>query len=105
MSSGHVYARVVGFGCTVLPRAPYRLEQRGEGGVALEIRHGERGEVLRLRPGAEPLLAPSVDPQWEILWSSEDPQYRGSGRPPMRKAGTWNIPPHCAVVMYERNSY
>ena len=73
--------------------------------------HGDRllvvnlGRELRLRPGAEPLLAPSVDPQWEILWSSEDPQYRGSGRPPMRKAGTWNIPPHCAVVMYERNSY
>jgi len=73
--------------------------------------HGDRllvvnlGRELRLRPGPEPLLAPSTDPQWEILWSSEDPQYRGSGRPPMRKAGTWNIPAHCAVVMYERNSY
>ena len=63
------------------------------------------GRDLLLRPAPEPLLAPSDGAQWEILWSSEDPRYRGSGRAPMRKAGTWNIPGHCAVVMYETNGY
>ena len=52
MSSGHVFARVIGFGCTLLPRAPYRFEQRTDGGPALEIGHGERSVVLRLRGGA-----------------------------------------------------
>jgi maltooligosyltrehalose trehalohydrolase len=60
------------------------------------------GRDLLLRPAPEPLLAASDGAQWEVLWSSDDAQYRGSGRPPMRKAGTWNIPGHCAVVMYER---
>jgi len=73
--------------------------------------HGDRllvvnlGRELRLRPAPEPLLAPPEGAQWEVLWSSEDPRYRGSGRPPMRKAGTWNIAAHCAVVMYERSGY
>jgi len=30
-------------------------------------------------PAAEPLLAPPDDRQWEVLWSSEDPRYGGSG--------------------------
>jgi maltooligosyltrehalose trehalohydrolase len=63
------------------------------------------GRDLLLRPAPEPLLVPADGAQWEVLWSSEDPRYRGSGRPPMRKAGTWNIPGHCAVVMYETNDY
>ena len=73
--------------------------------------HGDRllvvnlGRELRLRRAPEPLLAPPEGAQWEVLWSSEDPRYRGSGRPPMRKAGTWNIAAHCAVVMYERSGY
>jgi maltooligosyltrehalose trehalohydrolase len=63
------------------------------------------GRDLLLRPAPEPLLVPSDNAQWEVLWSSDDPRYRGSGRPPMRKAGTWNIPGHCAVVMYETDGH
>jgi maltooligosyltrehalose trehalohydrolase len=63
------------------------------------------GRDLLLRPAPEPLLAPSDGTYWDMLWSSEDPRYRGSGRPPMRKAGTWNIPGHCLAVMYETNGY
>jgi maltooligosyltrehalose trehalohydrolase len=57
---------------------------------------------LQLHPSPEPLLAPPPGAQWEILWSSEDSRYGGSGSPPMRNAESWKIPGECAVVMYER---
>jgi maltooligosyltrehalose trehalohydrolase len=60
------------------------------------------GRDLHLRPAPEPLLAPPAGAQWEVMWSSEDARYGGSGSAPMRKSGTWNIPGHAAVVMYER---
>jgi len=72
--------------------------------------HGDRllivnlGRDLHLRPAPEPLLAPPDDAQWEILWSSEYPQYGGSGCPSMRKTRTWKVPGHCAVVM-QSNTY
>jgi maltooligosyltrehalose trehalohydrolase len=59
------------------------------------------GRTVHLKPAAEPLLAPPRSGRWETAWTSEDPKYRGSGSVPVRKAGTWNIPGHCAVVMYE----
>ena len=62
------------------------------------------GRDVQLRPAPEPLLAEPRKGYWEVLWSSDDPQYGGPGTPPMRKAGTWKIPGHCAVVMYERAS-
>ena len=71
--------------------------------------HGDRlllvnlGQDLHLRPAPEPLLAPPNGARWEMLWSSEDTRYGGSGTTPMGKTGTWNIPGHCAVVMYERS--
>jgi maltooligosyltrehalose trehalohydrolase len=71
--------------------------------------HGDRlliinlGRDLHLRPAPEPLLAPPDEARWEILWSSEYPQYGGSGCPPMRKTGTWKVPGHCAVVMQSKN--
>jgi maltooligosyltrehalose trehalohydrolase len=62
------------------------------------------GRDLHLRSVPEPLLAPPGNGEWEILWSSEDPRYRGSGLPPTRTSETWNIPGHCAVVMHERRT-
>lgn len=62
------------------------------------------GLDLHLRPAPEPLLAPPKDGQWEFVWCSEDPRYGGAGCPPMRKTGTWFIPGHSAVVMYERRT-
>ena len=76
MSSGHVLARVIGFGCTVLPRAPYRLAQRAEGGVALEIRHGEREVVLLLRQGARSFtLGPGVTEVGQVVDVSDGPAH------------------------------
>ncbi|MBI1912985.1 MAG: malto-oligosyltrehalose trehalohydrolase [Deltaproteobacteria bacterium] len=37
------------------------------------------GADLRLEPAPEPLLAPPFERDWQVLWSSEDPCYGGSG--------------------------
>jgi len=55
----------------------------------------------------DPLLAPPLDMQWDLLWSSEDPKYGGSGTPPPETHGeswrlpgeNWRIPGRCAVVL------
>jgi maltooligosyltrehalose trehalohydrolase len=70
--------------------------------------HGDRllivnfGRDLRFSPAPEPLLAPPRNGRWETTWSSEDPKYGGSARPPLDNTGIWDIPGHCLVVMYER---
>jgi len=76
----------------------------------MSVTYGDRlfivnlGRDLQLKPMPEPLLAPPKSGEWEMLWSSEAPRYRGSGVAPLPKSGTWNIPGHCAVVMYERRT-
>jgi maltooligosyltrehalose trehalohydrolase len=72
--------------------------------------HGDRlllvnlGRDLHLSPAPEPLLAPPRTGAWELLWTSQDHRYRGSGQGRLRIAGTWNIPGHAAMVMYERRN-
>jgi maltooligosyltrehalose trehalohydrolase len=61
------------------------------------------GRTLHFEPCREPLLAPPREGQWEIIWCSEDPKYRGPGCPPVRQPDGWLIPGHCAVVTYERS--
>jgi maltooligosyltrehalose trehalohydrolase len=58
------------------------------------------GTDLHFESVPEPLLAPPRQGQWELLWSSEDTPYGGSGTPPIEQDGTWNLPGHSAVVMY-----
>lgn len=75
------------------------------------------GRNLQLRPAPEPLLGPPEGGPWEVLWSSDDPSYTKTPSPSRRGLGeglegdkvlrpssTWNIPGHCAVVMYERSA-
>ncbi|MFH0823398.1 MAG: malto-oligosyltrehalose trehalohydrolase [Pseudomonadota bacterium] len=52
-----------------------------------------------LDPAPEPLLAPPEAMQWEIVWSSEDPRYGGSGTPPVDTPDNWRIPGRAAVVL------
>jgi maltooligosyltrehalose trehalohydrolase len=72
--------------------------------------HGDRlllvnlGRDLFFLPAPEPLLAPADKAGWDMLWSSEDLQYGGSGSPPIWKNESWDIPANCAVVMYERRT-
>ncbi len=58
------------------------------------------GSDLALEPVPEPLLAPLTASGWEVLWSSEDPRYGGSGAPsPEDEEGCWRLPGQAAVVM------
>ena len=46
----------------------------------------------------EPLIAPPAAAAWQLLWSSEDPRYGGSGTPPP-EVKAWVMPGHAAVVL------
>jgi maltooligosyltrehalose trehalohydrolase len=48
---------------------------------------------------AEPLLAPPDGFQWQLRWSSEDPDYGGTGTPDVVGEHGWRIPGHSAVVL------
>jgi len=88
----------------------------------LDAAHDDRlvlvnlGADLRLTPCPEPLLAPPAGRRWEVLWSSEDPGYGGSGvvhpetRPVVSalanarayeelEAETWVLPGEATVVL------
>jgi maltooligosyltrehalose trehalohydrolase len=80
--------------------APEALAIRFFGGEA-----GDRllfinlGGDLDLTPAPEPLLAPPAGGDWELLWSSELPQYGGQGTPPIRADEVFHLPGSCAVVL------
>jgi maltooligosyltrehalose trehalohydrolase len=48
---------------------------------------------------AEPLLAPPDGFTWQLHWSSEDPEYGGTGTPEVVGDHGWRIPGHSAVVL------
>jgi len=58
------------------------------------------GRDLDLEPVPEPLLAPPAGLRWEVLWSSEEPRYGGSGAPaPEDEEGGWRLPGQAAAAM------
>jgi maltooligosyltrehalose trehalohydrolase len=57
------------------------------------------GSDLKRASIAEPLLAPPVDTDWDLKWSSEDPAYGGIGTPDLWPRGAWYIPGQAAVVL------
>jgi maltooligosyltrehalose trehalohydrolase len=94
------------------------FSQQGQGGLdgavlseeAFVLRYfGEEGDDrlllvnmgtdLRLDPAPEPLLAPPEGRRWELLWSSEDMRYGGSGAYSPETGSGWRIPGHAAAVM------
>jgi maltooligosyltrehalose trehalohydrolase len=48
---------------------------------------------------AEPLLAPPVDHDWSVQWSSEEPRYGGGGVPPLESRRPWTIRGESAIVL------
>lgn len=54
---------------------------------------------LHLDPAPEPLLAPGGGETWELMWSSEDPAYGGSGTPPIYGDEGWRLPGNACVLM------
>ena len=57
------------------------------------------GLDLHCDPAPEPLLAPPRYCNWQIVWSSENPAYGGTGTPPLDTPENWWIPGHAAVVL------
>ena len=57
------------------------------------------GRDLQLTPAPEPLLAPPRERQWEVLWSSEHPEYGGSGTPEPDERHRWSIPGNTALLL------
>ena len=47
----------------------------------------------------EPLLAPPAGRTWQVRWSSENPEYGGTGTPDVSSDLGWRIPGHSAVVL------
>jgi hypothetical protein len=80
--------------------------ERGESGGAGVSATGDRlllinlGADLEFEPAPEPLLAPPAGERWQVLWSSEDPPYGGSGAPPPEDAaGGWRLPGQAAIAL------
>ena len=48
---------------------------------------------------AEPLLAPPDGCVWQLRWSSEDPEYGGTGTTPAVGDHGWRLRGHSAVVL------
>jgi maltooligosyltrehalose trehalohydrolase len=57
------------------------------------------GRDLNLTPAPEPLLAPGPDGPWETYWSSDAPDYGGSGTPPLDSDRGWRIPGASTVLL------
>jgi maltooligosyltrehalose trehalohydrolase len=56
------------------------------------------GPELNRPSFAEPLLAPPIDADWCVAWSSEDPIYGGCGTRDLWPDGMWSIPSESAIV-------
>jgi maltooligosyltrehalose trehalohydrolase len=58
------------------------------------------GAGIHLDPSPEPLLAPPESQRWEVIWSSEDPRYGGTGTEPLEsEQENWRIPAHAAALL------
>jgi maltooligosyltrehalose trehalohydrolase len=57
------------------------------------------GATLEIRAAPQPLLAPPEQRAWALLWSSEHPDYGGSGTPAVAIESGWRLPGESAVVM------
>ncbi|HEX5228525.1 MAG TPA: DUF3459 domain-containing protein, partial [Bryobacteraceae bacterium] len=57
------------------------------------------GVDVHLDPAPEPLLSPPAGGAWELVWSSEDPKYGGSGTPRLDSDENWHIPGLAAFVL------
>ncbi len=60
------------------------------------------GTDLRVAPVAEPLLAPRAGTVWQLLWTSESPNYGGSGTDPELTKQSWHIFGQAACVFGSR---
>ena len=95
----------------VLGGGPRRIDGAVLGNDAWVLRysgdHGSGDLLLIVNLGvdqrqgtiAEPLLAPVDERGWRLRWSSEHPDYGGTGIPEPVTDGVWQIPGHAAIVL------
>ncbi len=57
------------------------------------------GRDLHVDPSPEPLLAPLSGCCWNVIWSSEHPDYGGYGTYPPDTSDNWRVPGYSAVVL------
>ncbi|HXH93858.1 MAG TPA: malto-oligosyltrehalose trehalohydrolase [Thermoanaerobaculia bacterium] len=57
------------------------------------------GREVHLDVVPEPLLAPPTKQKWELLWSSESPDYGGTGTPAIEIGGRWCLSAQAAVLL------
>ena len=57
------------------------------------------GNDLPVRSLADPLLAPPVDSQWLVIWSSEDLAYGGGGRRAIDFQKRWTLGADTALLL------
>jgi len=60
------------------------------------------GLDVELTIAPEPLLAPPLGHRWEIIWSSDDVKYGGSGTQQVDRDGRWRLMGEAAVVFAPR---
>lgn len=58
------------------------------------------GSERRFAAIAEPLLAPAEGWRWRLQWSSEAPDYGGTGVAEQFDEGGWRLPGHCALLLF-----
>jgi maltooligosyltrehalose trehalohydrolase len=57
------------------------------------------GREVRLDVVPEPLLAPPAMRKWTLLWSSESPDYGGTGTSAIETENGWHLPAQAAVLL------
>jgi maltooligosyltrehalose trehalohydrolase len=57
------------------------------------------GRDLHYEPAPQPLLAPPRNRAWQMLWSSENPTYGGTGTPAVDTPQGWKLPGEAAVLL------
>jgi maltooligosyltrehalose trehalohydrolase len=91
---------------SVLPGGAFLLRFFGEpdGGGATGVNDRlllvNFGVDLQLDPAPDPLLAPPADHRWSLVFSTEEPEYGGTGTPPpdTEREG-WFVPGRSAVLL------
>jgi maltooligosyltrehalose trehalohydrolase len=84
--------------CAILADEAFVLRYFGDDGddrlVAVNLGCDEHFD-----PAPEPLLAPPLGRDWRKIWSSEAPEYGGSGTPQLESEENWRFPGRTTVVM------
>jgi maltooligosyltrehalose trehalohydrolase len=92
-------ARPRGVDGAVLSAQAFVLRFFGEGDEEDRVLVVNLGRDLKKSSIPEPLLAPPLERDWTVVWSSEDPRYGGTGTPDVWPKGCWHIPGESALVL------